>query len=143
MENIVVSSVELEDPLYPQIDDRYRPFIGTSLVSPKDIPSGINEEIYREFVRGRMVIPVKVTIKVKSLDGIKSIADEVKDLARRAIKSVEYLHKGDRGAVGTSRAVFEAPYTLRIQEDPCQVLQSIKYGRDIKIITVGFLTREK
>ena len=143
MNNIFVSSVELEDPLFPQINDRYRPFIGTSLVSPEDIPSGINEEIYREFVKGRMVIPVKVTIKVKSLDGVRSIADEVKDLARRAIKSIEYVHKEDRGTVGTSRTVFEAPYMLRIQEDPCQVLQSIKYGCAVKIITVGFLTREK
>lgn len=143
MNNIFVSSIELEDNLFPQMDDRYRPFIGTSLVSPEDIPSEINEEIYGEFVKGRVVIPVKVTIKVKSLDGLKSIADEVKDLARRAIKSVEYVHKGDMGTVGTSRTVFEAPYMLRIQEDPCQVLQSIKYGRAVEIITVGFLTREK
>ena len=143
MKNIVVSSVEFEDPLYPQMDDRYRPFIGTSLVSPEDIPAGINEEIRKEFVNGRMVIPVKVTIKVKSIDGLKSIADDVKDLARRTIKSIEYVHKGDRGSIGMLRTVFEAPYMLRLQEDPCQVLQSIKYGRDVKIITVGFLIREK
>lgn len=143
MKNLIISSVEFEDPLYPLVDDRRRPFIGTSLVSPEEIPGGIIEAIRREFVNGRMVIPVKVTIKVKSLDGLKSIADDVKDLARRALKSVEYVHEGDRGAIGTSRTVFEAPYMLRLQEDPCQVLQSIKYGRGVEIITVGFLTREK
>ena len=77
--------------MYPLVDDRNRPFIGTSLVSPEEIPCGIIETIRRELVNNRMVIPVKVTIKVKSLDGIKSI----------------------------------------------------KYGRDVEIITVGFLTRTK
>lgn len=143
MKNIIVSEIEFMDPLYPLVDDRNRPFIGTSLVSPYSLPHEVIVMIRNEMIKGRSVVPVKITIKVMSLEGVKNITEEISTLVRRTLKAIEYVHSEDRGAIGSRDAWFGDLYIHRVLENPCTLLKAISNGQPVELAVVGFLTRVK
>ena len=97
MKSVNVINIEMGEALVPRLENQYAPFSPTCDVGSEDVPGRINQLMYREFKAGRSVVPIKVTIRISSIKDVVNIEDEVEGIARRALKSIEYLHAHDRG----------------------------------------------
>lgn len=142
MNNIKVTKIEFLGYLIPRSECRYSPFCSTPDVCAEDLPSEINQKIWEEFKKGRDVIPVKMTLKVTlSKDITNDVADKVLVVARRALKSVEYINESDRGAINSGWLTGNNPYVFSIKVSPLSVIEALTSGCPYNVRVIGFLTR--
>ena len=68
-------------------------------------------------------------------------ADEVLAVARRALKSVEYMNVTDRGAINSGWPLDSKPYVFTKKVSPLSVIEAITSGYPYNVRVIGFLTR--
>ena len=143
MKNIKVTNIEFLGYLLPNVDSPFSPFCSTPDVSSNELPSEINKKIWEELKRGRDVIPVKMTINVNitGMNIADDVADEVLAVARRTLKSVEYLNEADRGAIHYGWPIGDKPYVFTVKVSPLSVIEAITSGYPYNVKVIGFLTR--
>lgn len=145
MYNIKVTNIEFLGYLLPNVDRPFSPFCSTPDVSSNELPGEINKKIWEELKRGRDVIPVKMTVNVSITDRniADDVADEVMSVARRTLKSIEYISGADRGAVTSDSPWYKKPYVFAVKVSPLSVIEALTSGHPYNVKIIGFLTREK
>ena len=146
MNNIKVTNIEFLGCLLPNSGCSVTPFCSTSYVCSDDLPDEVNKNIWEEINKGRSVIPVMLTVQVSITDRniTDDVADEVMSVARRALKSVEYVNEADRGAISACRlAGNDKPFISVVKVSPLSVIEALTSGYPYHVRVIGFLTREK
>lgn len=143
MNNIEVTKIEFLGHLLPRVDCSFTPFCSTPDVRTDDLPVEINHRIWEELKRGRDVIPVKMTINVNitGMNIADDVADEVMAVARRTLKSVEYVSEADRGAINSGLLTGNKPYMFAVKVSPLSVIEALTSGYPYHVRVIGFLTR--
>ena len=142
MNNIKVTEIEFRLSLLPRTENRFVPFFSHDICA-EDLPEEINKNIWEELKRGRDVIPVKMTINVNitGMNIADDIADEVMEVARRALKSVVYLNEADRGTINSGLLTGDEPFVLDVKANPLSVIEAITSGCSYNVKVIGFLIR--
>lgn len=75
------------------------------------------------------------------MDITDDVADEVLAVSRRALKSIEYLNKTDRGAIYCRWPTGDKPYVFTVKVSPLSVIEALTSGYPYNVKVIGFLTR--
>ena len=144
MNNIKVTKVEFLSRLLPTNGCSSETFYSIPDVCADDLPYGVNQKILESFKKGYDVVPVRVTLMVTlPKETENDITEEVIEVARRVLKSVEYLNEADRGMINPDSQLYKKPYMYTVKLDPCSVLYAITCGHSFSVKVIGFLTRAK
>ena len=142
MNNIKVTEVKFMNRLLPQ-ENRFLPFCSSQDIRAEDLPDEVNKNIWEELKKGHSIVPVKIAIQV-DITGMNigdDIADEVLVVARRTIKSIEYLSETDRGAINSGDLLGNKPYVFSVKVSPLSVIEALTSGYPYNVKVIGFLTR--
>lgn len=142
MKNIKVTEMKFMQRLL-QTEKRFSPFYSSQGICADDLPDSVNKNIWEELKKGRNIVPVMITIQV-NITGMHisdDVADEVLAVARRTIKSIEYLNETDRGAINSGDLLGNKPYVFTIKVSPLSVIEAITSGYPYNVRVIGFLTR--
>ena len=145
MKNIKVTEIKFMQRLIPQVESRLSPFCSGDDIRAEDLPDEVNKNILEAFKKGRSIVPVKITIQV-DITGFNiadDVADEVLAVARRTLKSVEYVNEADRGAINSDLLTSNRPYVFPMKVSPLSVIEALTSGYPYNVKVIGFLTREK
>lgn len=143
MKNIKVTEIKFLRGLIPQVESRLSPFCSGDDIRAEDLPDEVNKNIWEELKKGRSVIPVKITIQINitGMNIADDVADEVVAVARRTLKSVEYVNEADRGAINSGRLTGSKPYIFSMKVNPLSVIEALTSGYPYNVRVIGFLTR--
>lgn len=142
MKNIKVTEMKFMQRLL-QTEKRFSPFYSSQGICADDLPDSVNKNIWEELKKGRNIVPVMITIQVNitSFSIAEDIADEVLAVARRTIKSIEYLNETDRGAINSGDLLGNKPYVFTVKVSPLSVIEALTSGYPYNVRVIGFLTR--
>lgn len=145
MNNIKVTAIKFMSQLLPRTENRFSPFESSQDVRADDLPDWVNKNIWEEFKKGRLVIPVMMTIQVDitRINIADDVADEVLAVARRALKLVEYMNVTDRGVINSGWPLDIKPYVFTKKVNPLSVIEALTSGYPYNVNVIGFLTRAK
>lgn len=140
--NIKVTEVKFMNKLLPQ-ENQFLPFCSSQDVRAEDLPDEVNKKIWREIKKGHDIVPVRFTIQIdiNSANIADDVADEVLAVARRALKSIEYLNKTDRGAINSGDPIGDKPFVFTMKVNPLSVIEALTSGYPYNVRVTGFLTR--
>ena len=145
MKNIKVTEIKFMQRLIPQVESRFSPFCSGDDIRAEDLPDEVNKNIWEELKKGRSVIPVKITIQVDitGMNIADDVADAVMAVARRTLKSVEYVNEADRGAINYNYCLLTSskPYVFSMKVSPLSVIEALTSGYPYNVNVIGFLTR--
>ena len=142
MNNIKVTEMKFMDRLLPQ-ENRFLPFCSSQDIRAEDLPDEVNKNIWEELKKGHSIVPVKIAIQVNitGMNIADDIADEVLAVARRALKSVEFMNEADRGAINSGDLLGNKPYVFSMKVSPLSVIEAFTSGYPYNVKVIGFLTR--
>ena len=142
MNNIKVTEMKFMDRLLPQ-ENRFLPFCSSQDIRAEDLPDEVNKNIWEELKKGHSIVPVKIAIQVNitGMNIADDIADEVLAVARRALKSVEFMNEADRGAINSGDLLGNKPYVFSMKVSPLSVIEAFTSGDPYNVKVIGFLTR--
>ena len=143
MKNIKVTEIKFMQSLLARTESRFVPFCSGDDIRAEDLPDEVNKHIWEELKKGRSIVPVKITIQVNTtgMNIAYDVTDEVLAVARRALKSVEYVNEADRGAINYSLLAGSKPYMLSMKVSPLSVIEALTSGYPYNVRVIGFLTR--
>ena len=145
LNNIKVVGIEFMNRLLPRTENRFIPFCSSQDIRAEDLPDEVNKHIWEELKKGRSIVPVKITIRVDitGMNIADDVADEVLSVARRTLKSVEYVNEADRGAINYNYGLLTGskPYMFSTKVSPLSVIEALTSGRPYSVYVIGFLTR--
>ena len=122
-----------------------QPFCSGDDIRAEDLPDEVNKHIWEELKKGRSIVPVKIIIQVNttSMNIADDVADEVLAVARRTLKSVEYVNEADRGAINYNYGLLTSnkPYVFALKENPLSVIEALTSGYPYNVKVIGFITR--
>ena len=143
MKNIKVTEIKFMPSLLARTESRFVPFCSVDDIRAEDLPDEVNKHIWEAIMKGRSIVPVKITIQVNTtgMNIADDVADEVLAVARRALKSVEYVNEADRGAINSGRLTGSKPYMFSMKVNPLSVIEALTSGYPYNVRVIGFLTR--
>lgn len=145
--NIKVTEIKFMQSLLARTESRFVPFCSSDDIRAEDLPDEVNKNIWEELKKGRSIVPIKITVQVDitGMNITDDVADEVIAVARRALKSVEYVNEADRGAINYNYGLLTGskPYVFSMKVSPLSVIEALTSGYPYNVKIVGFLTREK
>ena len=143
MNNIKVTEMKFLQRLMPRTESRFSPFYPMQGICAEDLPDAVNKNIWEEFKKGHSIVPIRITIQVNitNLNIADDVADEVLAVARRAMKSVEFMNEADRGAINSGDLLGNKPYVVSVRVCPLSVFEALTSGYPYNVRVIGFLTR--
>ena len=143
MKNIKVTEMKFMQRLI-QTEKRFSPFYSSQDIRAEDLPDEVNKNIWEELKKGHSIVPVRITMQV-NITGMNTITDDIADevlaVARRTIKSIEYLNETDRGAINSGCLTGNKPYVFSMKVSPLSVIEALTSGYPYNVRVIGFLTR--
>lgn len=147
MNNIKVTEIKFLQRLIPQVESRFSPFCSGDDIRAEDLPDEVNKNIWEELKKGHSIVPIKITVQVSITDRniTDDVADEVLAVARRTLKSIEYVNKEDRGAINYNYGLLTGgkPYVFSMKVSPLSVIEALTSGYPYHVRVIGFLTRAR
>ena len=145
MKNIKVTEIKFMQRLIPQVENRLSPFCSGNDIRAEDLPDEVNKNIWEELKKGRSIVPVEITIQVNitGMNVADDVADDVLVMARRTLRSVEYVNEADRGAINYNYGLLTGgkPYMFTMKVSPLSVIEALTSGYPYNVRVIGFLTR--
>ena len=145
MNNIKVTEIKFMQSLLARTESRFVPFCSSDDIRAEDLPDEVNKNIWEELKKGHSIVPIKITIQVNitGMNIADDVTDEVLAVARRTLKSIEYVNKADRGAINYNYGLLTGgkPYVFSMKVSPLSVIEALTSGYPYNVRVIGFLTR--